>query len=329
MTLRAALIGCGKIGSEFADDPLITDVYTHAGAWRACPGVELVAVCDADPEKARRCAQRWQVAHGFTQVEEMLRIIQPDLVSICTPDATHGAMLETALTVPGLRGILAEKPLATSIPVAQTLVDRAQAQGVVLAVNYSRRYAQGHIALAQRIENDLIGNIHQVTGVYTKGTRHNGTHWFDWARMFLGDIVTARGFDTLQEAGDDPTLDARLTFRCGTSGTLAAMNHHNYSVFELELLGSQGRLRIEDSGHRYRLELAKASPHYSGYRSLATVEEGALDMRDTLLHAAHDLLKAVSTGTRPRCTGEDGLKTLAVAEAVRLSATQASTLITL
>lgn len=320
MKLKAALIGCGKIGSEFADDPRIKGIYTHAGAWRACPDVELVAICDRDPERARRCASRWQLSEWFTNAAEMLERIRPDLVSICTPDETHAEIIALTLDTPGVRGILAEKPLATTLAEARALAAHAEARNVTIAVNYSRRYAAGHQDLARRIRAGLIGEMRQVRGCYTKGTIHNGTHWFDWARMFAGEIASARGFDVLREGGTDPSLDARLEFANGAVGELAALDQRDYSLFEIDLLGSAGRMRLFDSGHRYRIDLVGDNPRYSGYRTLLEGESGEVDMHDTLLNASTDLAAAVRHGRQPACTVHDALAALAVAEAVRSSA---------
>lgn len=322
MALRAVLIGCGNIGSAFADDPRITDIYTHAGAWHAHPEARLVAVCDANLERARLCALRWGVDEFFADTQEMLERIQPDLVSVCTPDETHAEILAKVLATSSVRGVLAEKPLALNTEAGRSLAGLATAGNIILAVNYSRRYAKGQRLLVQRVQEGVIGKLVHLSGAYTKGTLHNGTHWFDWARMFAGNIVAARGFDSLCEEGADPTLDARLEFAGGAVGNLAALDHNDYSIFEMELLGTHGRLRIFDSGHRYQLDLARDNPRYSGYRALQENEAGEVDMRDTLLHAAADLIATVKQRTQPLCTAEDALKTLAVAEAVRLSAHQ-------
>lgn len=317
--LRAALIGCGKIGSEFADDPNIADVYTHAGAWQACPGVELVAVCDADAGRAHRCAKRWNVEKWFTDSGEMLNSIRPELVSVCTPDSTHHAMISAALETQGVRAILAEKPLARTLSEAQQLAGHASKLGIALAVNYSRRYAAGHRAIAHKLQGGLIGTIRQVRGCYTKGTTHNGTHWFDWARMLVGEISSVQGFDMLHEEGDDATLDVRLEFTNGAVGYLSALDHRNYSLFEIDILGTVGRVRIFDSGHRCQIDLAGESPYYSGYRTLLPGDVIDGGMRDTLLHAATDLVEALRAGRPPTCPATDAVRALAIADAAQRS----------
>ncbi|HLM69345.1 MAG TPA: hypothetical protein VK358_17530, partial [Longimicrobium sp.] len=65
---RAALVGCGMIGSRFADDPRMRgDVFTHAEAYTRSERTELVAVCDAGAEAAAGCGARWGVP-AFTGV---------------------------------------------------------------------------------------------------------------------------------------------------------------------------------------------------------------------------------------------------------------------
>jgi predicted dehydrogenase len=318
--LKAALIGCGKIGSEFADDPRIKGIYTHAAAWRACPGLELAAVCDRDPERARRCAERWNVARWYVDPATMLKDIRPDIVSICTPDATHSALLELAIDNTATRAVLMEKPLALSLEEGRIAIDHAARRGVRLGVNYSRRYSPGHQALRERIQRGELGDIQSIGGHYTKGTLHNGTHWFDLARFLIGEVLQVRGFDRLHEGAPDPTLDVWLEFSSGAIGYLHGLDAAAYSLFEMDILGSRGRVRIIDSGHGFETSTIGESPYYTGYRTLLAHgrEDGRLE--DSLLHAAHDLIASLESGRPPLCSGEDALAALAIGLAAQASA---------
>lgn len=318
MVARAAVIGCGLIGAGHAFSSKV-GVYSHTEAYSICPGTRLAAVCDSDPERARAAGDRWGVP-AFADSNRLFAETKPEIVSICTPDATHADIVRTALEVRSVRAVLAEKPLATSLADARMLADLARRRGVVLAVNYSRRYAPGHQKLAERLKAGLIGDIVRFHGYYNKGTRHSGTHWFDWVRMLAGEIVMVQGYDHLKEDGPDPTLDARLRLANGAEGTLAALDCRRYSLFELELVGTTGRLQITDSGHSYRLETVGDSPWYSGYRTLLPMEQGDAGFHDTLLHAVRDLSEALEYGRPPACTAEDGIAALEVAEALLLSA---------
>ena len=48
MIYRAGIIGCGRIGCGFDDDPNRGYVSTHAGAYARTDGVDLVAMADLD-----------------------------------------------------------------------------------------------------------------------------------------------------------------------------------------------------------------------------------------------------------------------------------------
>lgn len=317
MPYPAAVIGCGLIGAAHAFSSRV-GIYSHTEAYARCPATRLCAVCDTDHARAAAAGERWQVP-AYTDATRLYAEIQPQIVSLCTPDHDHSTALRQALHAPSVRGILAEKPLAEDLSEARTLVKLAHEKGVSLAVNHSRRYAPGHQLLARQLRAGLIGQIVRFHGYYTKGTRHNGSHWFDWIRMLAGDIVSVQGFDCLREAGNDPTLEARIILANGAVGNLTALDHQRYSLFELELVGTEGRLALYDSGHNYRLEKTGDSPWYSGYRTLLPLERNDAGLHDTLLHAVADLAASIDEKRPPLCSGEDGIAALSVAEALLAS----------
>jgi predicted dehydrogenase len=317
---RAAVIGCGRIGSELADDPRINAVCNHAQAYSECRATELVAVCDINREKAARCAERWNVNHFYSDVDQLLSEQNLDVVSICTPNETHSDILERALDGTALRGILAEKPLALDASDATRIVEHARERGVVLAVNYGRRYSERHQRVHEIIEAGRIGQIQRVSGLYTKGIFHNGSHWLDLARWLVGDVARVHGFHTSPMEHADPPLDTWLLFRTGASGYLHNCNSEAFTVFEMDILGTKGRARLTDLGHRYEIYAVGESPHYSGYRSLTKTQEEYGGVEDTVLWAVEDLVNCVEHGGEPRCSGRDGVEALRIASAVVSSA---------
>ena len=266
MTYRAAIIGCGKIGSEFADDPRITDIYTHAGAYTACPHTDLVAVCDSDGDKVRKCGERWGVRHRFQDIHKMIKETQPEIISICTPDSTHHAVICEAMKHRCIRAIYAEKPLALSLVDAREILDLAKTRNVILAVNYFRRYAPTIQNLRKEIiEQKCIGEIQTVSCYYTKGILHNGTHLLDLARYIIGDVVSVQGFHNRCSDTRDFTLDAYIRFENGASGYIHGCDEKQFDICEMDIVGSSGRIRIIDSGHTIERYEVRDDPHYSGY----------------------------------------------------------------
>lgn len=318
--LRAAVVGCGWIGSEVADDPRAQGIQAHAAAYVACEQTELVAVCDADSSRMLKAAQRWNVSGRFTDCEQLLQQSRPDIVSVCTPDAAHAAVIRAALDCDSVKAIVAEKPIAASLEEARQLVQLAEQRGVLIAVNYLRRLTLSHQQARERIAAGELGTIQSVQGSYTKGVAHNGTHWFDLARWFMGDVVSAQAWASAASPyGEDPTCHVRLQFASGASAYLQGLDSASYTVFEMDICGTRGRLKIEDSGMQFRWSEVAASPHYSNYQVLRETSSQSGSYADVGLRLIEDVVDALRNGREPRCTGKDAMNALAVAHAARRS----------
>jgi predicted dehydrogenase len=318
--LRAAVIGCGVIGAGdgAAAHPDI-GVTTHAEAYAACPDTGLVAVCDVDHARARRCGARWG-ARAYADIEALLAAERPEVISVATPDASHASVLTACVGAGGVRAVLAEKPLALDAGDAAALADLARARGVVLAVNYTRRFTPAYQGLLGELATGALGELQYVSGLYVNGLKHNGTHWLDLLRMLAGDPVSVRGWDRVGQGGSDPTLDAELTLRGGAGARLAALDDHSFGAFEMDLVLTRGRVRVLESGHVIERWDVGDDPRHPGYRAPRLANTTGEALRDGTLHAVADVVRCVRTGSRPLCGGQDGVAALALAEAIGASA---------
>jgi predicted dehydrogenase len=265
------------------------------------------------------CGKRWNVAARYCDSQQMLAEQHPDIVSICTPDSTHSDIIRAALATAGLRAVLAEKPLTLELGEAYEIVRLAAENSVVLAVNYSRRYAEGHNRLRQFLQSGGIGEIRTISGYYTKGTLNNGTHWFDLARFLIGEVVRVWGVDVLKEDGDDPTLDAFLEFDCGANAHLQGCQAADFSLFEMDLIGTRGRARVIESGRTIEVYEVVDDPYFTGQKTVAQKWKLEGRLHYGLLHAVEDLVRCLNEGSQPSCSGADGLAALKIALAVRES----------
>jgi hypothetical protein len=74
-TLKAAVIGVGM------------GMY-HAENYQKTPGVELAALCDADPDRLQKAAERLGVTQTFTDHRDLLET-DVDVVSVALPNFLH------------------------------------------------------------------------------------------------------------------------------------------------------------------------------------------------------------------------------------------------
>lgn len=321
MKYGAAIIGCGKIGSEYADDPKIKDIYTHAGAYHSCPDTNLVAVCDFDAQKAKKCGNRWGITAIYTDFHKMIYEAQPAIVSICTPDPTHYQIIRDVMEYDCIRAIFAEKPLALDLDEALEIIRIAKEKNIIIVVDYFRRYSHNHRNLKNFLRDEIgIGDIQTVNGYYTKGILHNGTHWLDIARFFMGEIKSVQGFYGFDMSENDPTLNAYLIFKDGVSGYLHGCDAGMFDVFEIDIMGTRGRVRVLDSGQTIEKYCIYDDPNYSGYQALNLIDRCTAGLSDSLLHAVEDIVKCLSVGGIPLCSGSDGVEALRIGLAIRESA---------
>lgn len=320
MAHRAALVGCGLIGSEFADTVKLAGIWSHAAAYAANPDTELVALCDSDSERLSRCASRWPVERSYRDYGEMLADAQPEIVSVCVPDALHYEVIAAAVGQPSVRAVFAEKPLACELEQARELVALAAGRGVLLAVNYTRRYAPGFIELGRLIAGGALGRVQTLSGYYTKGVAHNGSHWFDLVDHLLGPIAEVCASDRLREPGADPTLDVGFSLESGVRGYLHGCDAKSYALFEMDIVGSEGRARIVDSGLGIELQRVGSSAFGAGYRSLAAPARMEGGLGQALPGAVADIVSCLASGETPRCSGAAALRALGVSWAAQRSA---------
>lgn len=310
MTRIAAVVGCGFIGAG----PIVpgSGIQSHAAAWTNHPGVRLGGLVDPDPARLAEASTRWR-APGFETLDRMLATVRPEIVSVASPDESHAAILDQVLEAPSVQAVLAEKPLALDVDEARRLVAKARDRGVVLAVNYVRRFAPSHRQLERWLAGKPLGRIELVRGSYVRGIKHNGTHWLDLVRFLVGEIAEVRGTGTVPPDAADATIDVELAFANGARGQLHGLVTAPYSLFELDLVGDRGRVRIIDAGQRVETFVATPSRRFPGFRELLPAAGPTGGLADLLMHAATDLVEALATGREPAATGDDAVIALELA----------------
>lgn len=129
------------------------------------------------------------IARVYESYEELLDTERPDLISICTPPASHLAIVKYAIGA-GVKAIHCEKPIALSYGDAIEMRDLAAAAGVQLTFNLQRRFEPVHKFAVESIRSGLIGDIVSVEG-YCPNLPDWGTHIFDLIMFYLGDVAPA------------------------------------------------------------------------------------------------------------------------------------------
>src|SRR5690554_4967223 len=111
--MKVVLVGTGVRGSSFWGKRLV-DQYSDL--------LEFVALCDINPGRLAYAKKYMNVdCPVFTDFDEMLSTVSPDLIIVCTKDSNHHDFI-----IKGLDGdcdVLTEKPLTIDEVKAQAIID--------------------------------------------------------------------------------------------------------------------------------------------------------------------------------------------------------------
>jgi predicted dehydrogenase len=321
--LKAAVIGCGRIGAEFDNDPKRTYISTHAGAYKAVKKVDLVAVCDIDRSKALKCAKKLEVPSVYTSVKDMMVKETIDILSICTPPDSHYSILKEVSRYP-IKAVFCEKPLAGSLKKAEAMVNLCYKKNIILQVGHQRRFDMLHQQLRQFIIGKEMGKVLQANFYYTAGVKNTGSHMLDLMRFFFGDTDWVEAFYSKNKSDNikDPNLDGLLKFKSGLLATFQACDVRKYLIFELNILFEKGRIILKNSGFDIECYNVKPSNLFSGYYELSNSGKcfKTYYKRNFMVSAVNHLIMCVNEKKPSISSGTDGFKAMDIIEKSLFSA---------
>ncbi len=264
MAVRIGVVGTG-FGTQ-----------VHIPAFQS-EGLEVVAICSRREERAREAAEKFGVAHAFTDYDEMLQMEGLDAVSIATHTSLHHPMAIAALDAG--KHVICEKPFAMDQAQGYEMWQKAEATGLTAMVAHEFRFASGRMMVKELVDEGYIGQLHmalvnlvagQPTGFQPRPYSPDrdvaengggflfglGSHYIDCLRHWFGEVEAAEGQvrthfadridpatqNIVQATGDD-TFHFSLQF---TRGGWASMNATMAAPFgpggRTEIYGREGTL---------------------------------------------------------------------------------------
>jgi UDP-N-acetyl-2-amino-2-deoxyglucuronate dehydrogenase len=265
--IGSAIVGCGKVAE------------THARALSELPESHLVGVYDVSYERAQALAERYGL-RAFNDLEAMLAHPQVQMVSICSPHATHPEVV-VACARAGVHALL-EKPMAVDLRGCDLAIHAAEQAGIKLGVISQRRFYEPVRRVKAAIEAGKIGRPVLAT-VTVMGWRDEAyyrmdpwrgkwaaegggvlltqtTHQIDLFQWFVGPIDEVFGYwanlnHPYVEVED--TAIAVVRFKNGALGTILVSNSQKPGFY--------GKIHVHgENGASVGVQTDGGSPFVSG-----------------------------------------------------------------
>lgn len=270
--LSVAVIGAGQIAGGY-DEAQLTQgsqgVFTHAGAYSKSGKYSLETVCDTDDQRASAFQLRWGFGNKVNRTEEIC-IMFHDVISVCTPDATHYPIIKSLIEAKCCKCIFVEKPIAQTLEQIQEIIELATANGIAVVVNFQRRFEVALADIREKIISRAAAPL-AVNGYYIKGLDHIGTTMLDTITYMVGYPKAVQGYNKIfnQQVQDD-TYEFLLfyeNFNITVKTVDSEKYGYNYHIFELDFLTKDERICINDNSRQ--IEIRKLADYvYSGVHVL-------------------------------------------------------------
>ena len=318
--LRVAVIGAGAMGRN------------HVRVYSELPDVELVGIADTRLAAAEALSRRFG-GRAYADAEDLLATEQPEAITIAVPTVAH---LEVALLALR-RGIhvLIEKPLAFTVDEGQQIINAANRWHAHLMVGHIERFNPAVVALKERLNRGELGRVFQFdarrqgpfpTRVIDVGVVIDlAVHDLDIMRYISGSEIVRVFAETERRIHStrEDLLTGVVRLADGAVGLLSINWLTPTKIRELSVIGERGLFRVDYlTQDLYFFENATASDgEWDTFRVLRGVSEGRMirqvvAKKEPLRAELETFLAAVRGETDVAVTGEDGLRALALAQAI-------------
>lgn len=321
--VRLGLVGAGNVGTK------------HVHAAQNLPEVRFVGVHDTKHEVADTLGRR----HGipvFDSVAEMVELAGVEAVVVAVPTSSHA---EVAVEAAKLRiHALVEKPMATTIPDCDAMIEAARASGVIVGVCHMMQRRHKRLQVAKEvIDSGALGAIVMMSCRRTANyVRHGRSEWmFDPAIagggvmlntgtyaieefQWLADSTVRRVSSVIPRSAGGTSVEtdgaALLELDRGIMASIVELGTGHASTEELDISLERGSLRLSHADGLWQYEGG------TGTQLVEPSRPPRADYQQAMSYQLADFALAVRQGHPPATDGTWGRSVVAAAAAIYRSA---------
>lgn len=291
----------------------------------------LAGIADTCVETAEQVADTHSVA-AYKDCMKMIEDLGLDGVIIATPTSTHAKIAYEVVDKYDIKGILIEKPLASTLEDGLKVAKLIKEKGVVALVSHSEIYNPIVGKALSLIDTDAIGKpimvIHDRRGFVPPARIGSlgdvfediGVHDFDiMARISTGKAKLYA--QSNKESGIDNSGTVMVTFESGTEHIFHLSRQYAGRRRYMDVSGTKGSLMLDLFGQIIKVQHLDQEP-MAANDTIKLPERGATIKvyGEPVREVLNDFIKCIRTGNKPRVSVDDALCALKVVEAARESA---------
>ena len=214
--------------------------------------------------------------------------------------------------------------MALSLEEADRMIAACREAGIVLAIGCARSWKASYNRMRELIEVGELGDVLQVIGLGQCGLSHNGSHLLATVNYLAGARAEwVFGHITSDEAAasdDDPQGNGYLQYANGVQGFVADDGRVARPDWDIEVIGTKGRLRSLNNGEQTEFwKLVPSGLEGRGTEPARHIFPLPTSNENANVRCVRDLIACIETGKEPNCSGEDGRHALEIALALRES----------
>ncbi len=323
-SMRVAIIGTGAIS------------HKHAQAYRNI-GFQLVACAATTPERARQFAEQY----GCEPVDhwgDLCRRPDIDFIDVCRFPNFRLEVVE--LCAKEKKHVQVQKPIATTVEAASSMIDAAQKAGIILGVVSQHRFDESSQFVKRNI--DRLGKLLQADA-YVKWRRsaeyyarpekgsfavegggaliNQGIHQIDLLGWIAGPIDRVFGewqLGATHQIESEDIVNAVLRYESGATGVIQAATSIKPGYPErLEFHGTRGTAIITgDHLTTWDVENDSGEPPPLAQSVMSGASEPMAISLAPFERQFLDFAEAIRTGRAPLVSAKEGYNALAVVDAI-------------
>ena len=323
MMTRVGLIGYGYWGPNLAR---VLSQLEH---------FDFTAICDSNVANLQKAQRAHPRVLGCSSLDELWPAI--DAVVIATPISTHYAIASEALD----RGkhVMVEKPLAHRSDLAEDLVRRADATGLVLFTGHTFIYSPAVIKIKELLDTGQLGDIHYISlsrvnlGLFQKDVDviwdlavHDISILLYWLDQ-LPEWGTSFGRACVQRDKNDVAF-IWLRFPSGVVASVEISWLSPQKLRRSSIVGSKRMVYYDDTDPHEKVKIYDKSVELRAPESFGEFQLSYrigdmiapnLSNREPLLVEIEHFAECIRSGATPRTSGKFGCDVVRVLEQVTAS----------